>query len=111
MAVQFGIVTTPTTYGFATSVERTQSNDEATYADADGDVLAMKLFNPTEEITIEATYESTATLPAMGASITLTVDSVSTKYNVTGIKHQETNDDFRKATITAKRYMTNTVPA
>jgi len=111
MAVQFGIVNSPTTYGYATSVERSRSVDEATFADADGDVKGMKLFNATEEITIEATYESASAAPTIGTTITLTMDSASTKYGVTGIKINETNDDFRKVTITAKRYIANTIPA
>jgi hypothetical protein len=49
--------------------------------------------------------------PVIGSTITLTMDTVSTKYNVTGIKDTETNDDFRKVSITAKRFITNTVPA
>ena len=111
MAVQFGVVNQGTVYGFATNVERTRSVDEATYADADGDVLGHKTFNPSEELTIEATYESTALPPTIGTTVTLTMDSVSTKYNVTGIKDTETNDDFRKVSITAKRFITNTIPA
>jgi hypothetical protein len=111
MAVQFGIVSSTTTYGFATSVERTQSVEEATYADADGDVKGYAAYNENEEITIEATYESTTPPPTIGSEVTLTIGGVSSKYFVTGIKDTETNDDYRKVSITAKRWITNTIPA
>ena len=110
MAVQFGVVNTATTYGYATSVERSRSVEEATYSDADGDVAGYSAYNETEEVTIEATYDATA-LPTIGDVMTLTMDLASTKYFVTGIKDTETNDDYRKVSITGKRWITNTIPA
>jgi hypothetical protein len=111
MAIQFGIISCADTYGLATSVERSQSVEEATYSDADGDVAGYSAYNKAEEVTIEATYESTTPVPTIGASVSLTVGGVTKFYLVTGIKDTETNDDYRKVSITAKRWMTNTIPA
>jgi len=111
MAVQFGIVNAGTSYGFATSVERDQQVETETYADADGDTKGYKNYDKRENLTISATYDSDNLPPAMDTTITLTMDSVSRKYTVTGVKTTEENAAYRKVEITAMRWITNTIPA
>ncbi len=111
MAVQHGIVNVGTTYGWATSVERNRTIETALYADADGDSKGYDCYDAKEEITIEAVYEATAAPPTIGNTITLTIDTASTKYLVQSVKETETNDDFRKVSISAMRWTANTLPA
>lgn len=85
----------------------TDQVDEATYADANGDVAATTLFNRNEEATARLTYDA-ADLPP-DAGDTLTVNS--NNYNVMSVGDEEDQGDYRQVTITLKRYVTNTIPA
>jgi hypothetical protein len=109
MAVQFGVVTAPGSYGYIQSFTSTQTEEIGEARDANGDVAAYNQYNEQEEIQFEYVYSGTA--PAIGATLTITVEGSSTKYIVTQRALTESNTDYKKMSVTAKRWMTNTLPA
>ena len=112
MAVAFGVATTvtaldgTTTWGYLQGVTITSAAEEAEARDADGDVAANEQYNETDELSAELVYSTTGTAPAMGA----TIKANSVNWKVTGITYTETNTDYKKCSITAKRWVANTLP-
>ena len=112
MAVSFGITSTvkaadgTTSWGFLQNVTITNNTETAEARDADGDVAAFDNYNPTSDLSAEFVYSTTGTAPAIGDVIK--ADSVN--WNVTGVTFTEANTDYKKCSLTAKRYVTNTLP-
>jgi hypothetical protein len=112
MAASFGITSTvtaadgTTSWGFLQNVTITKNTETAEARDADGDVAAFDNYNGTEDLSAEFVYSTTGTAPAIGDKIK--ADSVN--WNLTGITLTETNTDYKKCSITAKRYVANTLP-
>ncbi len=112
MPASFGVTTTvtaadgTTSWGFLQSVSITENTETAEAHDANGDVAAFDNFNPTSDLSAEFVYSTTGTAPAVGNVIK--ADSVN--WNVTSVGMSETNTDYKKCSITAKRYVTNTLP-
>lgn len=112
MAVSFGVVTTltavdgTTNWGYLQGITITSSAEEAEARDADGDVAANMQYNPTDEMSAELVYSTTGTAPSMGSI----VKANSVNWKVTGITYTESNTDYKKCSITAKRWVTNTLP-
>ncbi len=113
MAVQFGITRDAGTYGVIQSYETSDTSEIAEYADADGDTAGYNPYNRQIELTAEMVYESTTVPPASGAVIAMDgpVTGDTNNWVVTDVKDGETNTDYRKVTLTAKRWVTNTIPA
>jgi hypothetical protein len=109
MAIQFGVVTAPGSYGYIQSFASTQTEEIGEARDANGDVAAYNQYNEQEEISFEYVYSGTA--PAIGATLTITVEGASRKYIVTQRGLTESNTDYQRMSITAKRYIANTLPA
>jgi len=102
----------------------TQVNmEEATVKDENGNVIAVEFYNPTSEIQIEATFDTSATPPALatvnGQAITDIVVTISNslisalngKYFVTSQGVTEEQDGFTTYKMSLKKYLANTVPA
>ena len=105
MAFVFGVATAPGSYGKIQGYTSTSSAEMGTYQDENGDVAGETPFNEKEEIDFEYVFDGTA--PTEGASITIggnifTVDTVS---------QVESNTDYKRMSVTAHRYKTNTIPS
>ena len=112
MAASFGIATTvtasdgTTSWGFLQNVTITKNTETAEARDADGDVASYDNYNLTEDLSAEFVFTTSGTAPAIGNKIK--ADSVN--WNLTGITLTESNTDYKKCSLTAKRYVTNTLP-
>ena len=112
MAASWGVATTvtaadgTTTWGYLQGVTIAYSAEEGEARDSDGDVVANEQYNETAELSAELVYSTTGTAPAQGNVIK--ADSVNWK--ITGITYTESNTDYKKCSITAKRWVTNNLP-
>jgi hypothetical protein len=96
------------TYGFLQNFTYSYSADEATAQNAVGDVAAQTIHNEVTEVSCEYVYDSTTTLPIIGATITV---GATDKYTVMSVEKTETNTEYTKATITMKKYTAVPIPA
>lgn len=96
MAVSFGVVTAPGSYGLAQNVETTDTVEMSVAKSALGVGTNEKAHTRKKSISFE--YVLDGTPPAAGS--TITVDTVA--YTVTSTKLSETNDDFKKMSVEAE---------
>ena len=96
------------TWGFLQNFNEVNSADEATAQNASGDVGAQTIFNEVTTVTCEYVYDTTTTLPVLGATVTV---GATDKYTVMDTAINETNTDYTKATLTLKRYTAVGIPA
>jgi hypothetical protein len=96
------------TYGLLQSFNKNQTGDEHIAKDADGNTAAVELNDDRVEITAEYLLDTTLTLPVRGDTIII---GATDKYLVTEVGEPESNSDFKKGTITLKRWTTNGIPA
>ncbi|GAF69385.1 unnamed protein product, partial [marine sediment metagenome] len=60
MAVQFGVATTPGSYGFIQNFTRNETSDLGEARDENGDVAAFNVYNERFECTFEYVFDGTA---------------------------------------------------
>lgn len=107
MALTFGVSTTHGYTGPVQNFETGIEGERAEARDANGDVQAVQAYNPQETVTFDWILDAGDAAPDYGD--TLTISTV--KYFVeTGTK-TETNTDYIRYAITARRWTTNTIPA
>lgn len=111
MAFTFGV---STQYGQSTdflmqNFSKNSTGDVAEARDENGDVAAVTTYNEREEVSFDAVFSSTATLPTVGASITLGTDTA--KYLVTSVSKSESNTDYQRVSVSATHYTANNIPA
>ena len=106
MAVSFGCVIDTGEYGVVQDIERENTAEVATYADADGDVAGYQSYDEGETISMTFVTDGT-TGPTAGGD--MTIDS--NKYVVESVKEIESNSDFKRFEISGRRWVTNTIPA
>jgi hypothetical protein len=95
------------TYGFLQNFSTSYSSDEATAQNAAGDVAAQTIFNEVTEVTCEYVYDTTTSLPVIGATITV---GATDKYTVMSVEETESNTEYTRASITMKRYTAVGIP-
>ncbi len=105
MAYQFGVASAPGSYGYIQNYSSNLASELGEARDENGDVAEINHYNETEEVSFEYVFDGTA--PAVGD--VLTIDTV--KFSVLTVNMVESNTDYKRMTVTAKRYLTNTVPA
>jgi len=96
------------TWGFLQSFSEDLSADEATAQNAMGDVGAQTIFNEVTEVSCEYVYDSATTAPAPGDLI---VVGATDKYTVMSVGKAETNTEYKKLSVTMKRYTAVGIPA
>lgn len=104
MAYQFGVATAPGSYGKIQSFTSSKSGERGYAPDENGDVAAANTYNEKEEVSFEYIFDGTA--PVVG--VTLTIGAV--KYTVLTVELTESNTDYKKMSVTAERFITNTIP-
>ena len=112
-----GIVTV---YGLVQRVSRNQSVTLVTAPDENAAVAAAKQINPEETVAFEFIYDTDQTLPDLSAAratpVTLeyspgTASATAEKYLVESFEDAETNADYRRVTVNARRWLENNIPA
>ena len=107
MAASFGVVTTiGTTVGYIQNLTITESTETAEARDEDGGVAAFENYNETAEFSADFVYTTTGTAPSAGDTMTV----AGAAYNVTSVVFTETNTDYKKCTVSGRRYVTNSLP-
>jgi len=109
MAVQFGVATAPGSYGKIQNFTANGTAQIATYADENGDTAGYQEYDEQEEVSFQYVFDGTA--PTPGTTITFTYDGGSKKYVVESVSLVESNTDFRRMDVTARRWTTNTIPS
>jgi hypothetical protein len=108
MAASFGVVTTiGSTIGYIQNLSITNAVETVEARDETGDVAAFSNYNETNDFSADFVYTTTGTAPSAGD--TFVVGSAS--YNVTSVVFTETNTDYKKCTMSGKRYVTNSLPS
>lgn len=106
MAVQFGVATTPGSYGYIQNFTRTESSDLGEARDENGDVAAYNVYNERFECSAEYVFDGTA--PTVGA----TIQADDTNYFlITGVTETEDNQDYKKLSFTGQHWQTNSLPS
>lgn len=101
-----------TTFGLLQSFNVSLGGDASEAKDKDGNVKDIEYFNSTIEVTMTVILESTASIPARGDVIAVTHRNTawSGNYIVESVSLNESNTDRPELTITAKRYLNNSIP-
>jgi len=105
MAVQFGVVTAPGSFGFIQNFSRTETSDLGEARDENGDVATFNVYNERFECSFEYIFEGTA--PVVGDA--LTADGTNS-FLITGVTETEDNQDFKKLSCTGTHWQTNSIP-
>ena len=106
MAVQFGVATTPGSYGFIQSFNRTENAEIGEARDENGDVAAYNSFNEKIECSFEYVFDGTA--PIVGA----TIQADDTLYYVlTSVSMTEENQGYKTLSCQGTHYVTNVLPS
>jgi hypothetical protein len=110
---QFGVVSGPGagTYGLVQNFNLNKNIDLATAKDEEGEVAAAHPNNKVHDADFEVVVDTETTLPVEGDVIELTINSVVQHFYCLTVKEGEVNSDFKKASVTAKRFPTNNIPA
>jgi hypothetical protein len=95
-------------YGLLQSFAENETADEAVAQDADGNVADQTIYNGVTEITCEYVFDTTQTPPSVGDEI---VVGATDKYTVMSVGKTESNTDYKRVSLTLKRYTANGVPA
>ena len=95
------------TYGLLQSFSKNHTSDEAVAQDADGNVADQHIYNKVDEITCEYVFDTTTTLPSVGDTVSVGSDH----YTVMSVNETESNTDYKKAQLTLKRYVNNSIPS
>ena len=96
-----------TTYGIIQSMSKNETAEIAEARDHEGKVIEQKAYSKGTEVQIEALFDSTATLPTAGS--TVTIDTV--EYLVSSCNVTSSNTEFKKASITATKKDSATLTA
>ena len=104
---QHGVSTTTGAYGLIQNLSLNSTADEAVAQDADGDVAAQTIYNEKVEASGEWVVDTDATLPSVGDSISIGGDA----FKLLSLNETESNTEYRRVSITAVRYVPNTIPA
>ena len=96
MAVQFGVVTAPGSYGLIQNFEVTDTVEIAVAKSALGVGTNESAHSRKKSVSFEYVFDGTA--PAAGSTITIST----VVYTITSCKLTETNDDFKKMSVEAE---------
>ena len=88
------------------SVSHNFNAEEAIARDNNGEPVAAHYYGKTEEISITVTVPEGETIPATG----VVFDWGGVAFYCTSASMQESNTDFNKYTINAKRFIANSLP-
>ena len=108
---QFGVVGTLTTaYGLLQnfSVTNTATVNEA--KDKDGETAYVSSNQEVLEASADLIFDTTQTAPGFGDTIT-TTGMYAGKYKLMSITETESNSDYRKMSVTLKKWVDNTLPS
>lgn len=89
------------TYGEIQSMTKRSSGDQHPFRDHEGAVKTVVVTDVHDEVEMEVLVKSGASLPAVGDQVT--VNGISNLY-VTGVSEQWSNEDAKKATISARNF-------
>jgi hypothetical protein len=95
------------TYGLLQNFNENESADESVALDASGNVADQQIYNKVSEITCEYVFDTTSSAPAVGDTVSIGTNN----YTVMSVGKTETNNDYKKLSLTLKRYTSNGVPA
>jgi len=95
------------TFGLLQSFAENETADEAVAQDAEGNVADQTIYNDVTEITCEYVFDTTTTAPSVGDEIVVGTDN----YTVMSVSSTESNTDYKRVSLTLKRYTANGVPA
>ena len=96
------------TFGLLQSFAENETADEAVAQDAVGNVADQTIYNEVTEVTCEYVFDTTTTAPAVGDLI---IVGATDKYTVMSVSSTESNTDYKRVSLTLKRYTANGVPA
>ena len=106
MAVQFGVVTTPGSYGYIQNFSVNKTTEVGEARDENGDVAAYNCYNEKKECSFEYVFDGTA--PSAGD----TLQADDTNYFVlTSVTLTEDNQGYKTLSCQGTHYITNTLPA
>lgn len=118
-----GILTTESgSIGLIQSVTHNPKLEEAVANDQNGNAAAVDYFNPTNDVTVEAIFDTTATLPDITSvdGVSKTEETVSLSncpdskldgsYYCSGWTLNEKNKDWMSVSMTLKRFFANSLP-
>lgn len=96
--------------GLLQSVTFDEAADTEEALDANGDVLAFEDFNRKVDGTMEVVYNTNSSVPTTGSTVTV-AGSLNSAWNgnyaCRKVSMKEDNRGYKRVTITAQRYLTN----
>jgi hypothetical protein len=105
MAYSKGVLATMGSFGLIQSFTSDLTGETAEAPDENGDVAAYTDFNSGHDVSMEVIFDTTTTLPAWGASLTvLNSYGHDGTYYCRGSTITQQNKDYKKATIKAHHY-------
>ena len=110
---EFGVADGPAagSYGLLQNFNDDEKCDLATAKDENGEVAAANPFNFEMDGDFEIVVDTETALPSVGSILDVLVEGVSKNFYVTGIKRTRVNSDYKKASVTLKRWTANNIPA
>ena len=105
MSYQFGVASTPGSYGKIQNYEENNTVQLSEIRDEDGEVSQVKKYDEQIECTFEYVFDGTA--PSAGDEILATGG----KIILTSVSTVEINNDWKRLKCSGKRYVANSIPA
>ena len=101
------------TFGLAQSVNDNDDAQIAEVKDEDGHTAGINVYDETKEISLDIVFDTTKTAPGIGDTLALTPigGSATVNFTVTKVGKTQSNNDFQKLSVTAKRWVNNSLPA
>jgi len=109
-----GVLTTLTgEIGYIQSIDAKAGATEDTIKSAAGVTVSVAFVDNTNEVTVVAKFDRGATLPAIGASVTIAAAPTifNGLYYVMDCQFKEQNTTSCEVTLALKRYVTGSLPA
>jgi len=99
-----------TTYGLTQSLTENESVEVAEARDANGDVAAVAAYNLSVEASQEVVLDTETALPVAGTELAISISATAVNSLVLSVARNESNTEYKRATISVQTWITNTVP-
>jgi hypothetical protein len=102
--------TSGTVYGLRQSYSSNRQTEVAEARDATGNVADVEAYNETTEFSMEVVVDTAATFPSTGTTINCSDNGVAANAMLTGVNRTESGTDYKRVSLTARRWNTNGLP-
>lgn len=100
-----------TRFGLRQSFSSNRQIEVAEARDASGNVADAEAYNDTTEFNMEVVLDTAATIPAPGSTISTTDGGTTANAMLTGANRSEGGTDYKRVSLSARRWNSNGIPA